>query len=223
MRIGVFGGAFDPPHAAHAALAGAARARLDLDRVVWLPTATPPHKRAPVAPFAHRVAMTRALTAGDATAEVSELEAALPSPSYTVHTLAALRARFGEGHQWHLIVGADNWAGFERWHEPEAVLAAASLAVYPRAGFPVTNLPAGATLLDFPEMPEQSTDFRAWLARDRAAALAALPAEVGAYISAHGLYTDAAHAPGSTGPDHASARAESDDEISRAGWNGEPA
>ncbi len=188
MRIGVFGGSFDPPHAAHAALARAARETLGLDRVVWLPTATPPHKRAPVAPFAHRVAMVRALTADDASAEVSTLEADLPAPSYTVHTLAALRARHGEGHAWHLIVGADNWAGFDRWHEPEAVLAAAALAVYPRTGFPVEDLPPGAALLNFPEMSEQSTDFRAWLARDREAAFAALPAAVAAYIRTHGLY-----------------------------------
>ncbi len=191
MRIGVFGGSFDPPHAAHAALARAACDTLRLDRIVWLPTATPPHKRAPVASFAHRVAMVRALTAEDPSTEVSELEASLPPPSYTVHTLAALRAHYGEGHAWHLIVGADNWAGFDRWHEPEAVLAAAALAVYPRAGFPVGALPTGATLLNFPEMPEQSTDFRAWLARDRQAALAALPPPVAAYIRSHALYAGA--------------------------------
>src|SRR5690606_39472430 len=111
-------------------------------------------------------------------------------PSYTVQTRAALRAQYGEGHTWHLIVGADNWAGFAHWREPEAVLAAASLAVYPRAGFPVENLPPGATLLNFPVMPEQSTDFRAWLRRDRAGALAALPAAVAEYIRAHDLYLD---------------------------------
>lgn len=192
MRIGVFGGSFDPPHAAHAALARAARAHLALDLVIWLPTATPPHKRAPAASFAHRAAMARALTAGEAATEVSELEASLPPPSYTVQTLAALRAEYGEGHAWHLIVGADNWAGFARWRDPDAVLAAASLAVYPRAGFPVENLPPGATLLNFPVMPEQSTDFRAWLARDRAGALAALPPAVADYIRTHGLYADAA-------------------------------
>lgn len=201
MRIGVFGGSFDPPHAAHAALARAARDTLRLDRIIWLPTATPPHKRAPVASFAHRVAMVRALTAEDPCSEVSELEATLPPPSYTVHTLAALRARYAQDgpHDWHLIVGADNWAGFDRWHEPEAVLAAATLAVYPRAGFPVRALPPGATLLNFPEMPEQSTDFRAWLARDRQAALAALPAPVAAYIRTHALYVDGAAGAGAGG------------------------
>ena len=191
MRIGVFGGSFDPPHAAHAAVARAAREQLGLDLVVWLPTAAPPHKRAPATPFAHRLAMTRALTEREPATVVSDLETTLPPPSYTLQTLAALRApygRNGDGHSWYLIVGADNWAGFDRWHEPEAVLAAASLVVYPRAGFPVGDLPPGATLLNFPEMPEQSTNFRVWLARDREPALAALPTAVADYIRAHGLY-----------------------------------
>jgi nicotinate-nucleotide adenylyltransferase len=109
----------------------------------------------------------------------------------------ALRAAFkeaGEGHSWHLILGADNWEGFPRWHRPEAVLAAARPAVYPRRGFAVRDLPPGAAVLNFPEMPEQSTAYREWLARDREAALAALPAVVAAVIRARGLYASKAGA-----------------------------
>jgi len=203
MRIGVFGGAFDPPHAAHAALARAARDHLMLDQVIWLPTFAPPHKEVPAAPFDDRLAMTAALVESLKTEAVSEsvpnlvsdLEARLPPPSYTLQTLNALRARHGEGHHWHLILGSDNWAGFPRWHQPEAVLKAATPAVYPRPGYPMDGLPPlpqGAHLLNFPEMPEQSTNFRAWLARDRQAALAALPPAVAAYIRIHDLYRDAA-------------------------------
>jgi len=190
MRIGVFGGSFDPPHAAHAALARAARKELLLDLVLWLPTFSPPHKRAPATPFDDRLALTAALAATEPGSEVVDLEATLPSPSFTLQTLAALRTRYGTDHSWHLIVGADNWAGFPNWHRPQDVLQAASLAVYPRAGFPVQNLPSGSVLLNFPEMPEQSTDYRAWLARDREAALAALPPPVSTVIRARGLYRD---------------------------------
>lgn len=201
MRIGVFGGAFDPPHAAHAALARVAREHLGLDLVIWLPTFAPPHKGAPAAPFVDRLAMVTVLvdSGKDASGRVkdlvSDLEATLPPPSYTLHTLEALRARHGEGHEWHLILGSDNWAGFPRWHQPDAVLKAATPAVYPRAGYPMAELPPlppGSTLLNFPEMPEQSTNFRAHLASDREAALSALPPAVAAYIRAHGLYRDTA-------------------------------
>jgi len=202
MRIGVFGGAFDPPHAAHAALAKAAAAQRGLDRVIWVPTFAPPHKDAPAAPFAQRLAMAAALAALDDVSEVSDIEASLPPPSYTLHTLRALKARLaraeGAGspsHEWELILGADNWAGFPRWHEPRAVLAEASIAVYPRAGFPADALPPfpeGSAMLNFPEMPHRSMDFRAWLSRNREAALAALPAAVADLIRARGLYAEGA-------------------------------
>jgi nicotinate-nucleotide adenylyltransferase len=199
MRIGVLGGAFDPPHAAHAALARAARRQLNLDRVVWIPTFAPPHKNGPVASFADRAAMVRALLAGeeDPASEVSEIEASLPQPSYTLHTLRALKDTSGAPEDaWHLILGADNWAGFRNWHQPEAVLSEATLAVYPRAGFtPPTdaNSPAPAVMLNFPLMADQSTDFRKALAGPgRDAALAALPAPVADYIRARGLYQGSA-------------------------------
>jgi nicotinate-nucleotide adenylyltransferase len=200
MRIGVLGGAFDPPHAAHAALARAARRELSLDRVVWVPTFSPPHKHGPAAPFVHRLAMVRALVAHDEASEVSDIEAALPPPSYTLQTLRALKrldARSpgdASADAWHLILGADNWAIFPRWHQPEAVLAEASLAVYPRAGFPVDALPAlpeGSVMLNFPEMAEQSTTFRESLGHEgprRDEALARLPAPVAGLIREHRLY-----------------------------------
>ena len=208
MRIGVLGGAFDPPHAAHAALAWAARRQLNLDLVLWVPTFSPPHKGGPVASFADRIAMARAFVSDPAQEdpgfEVSDIEATLPQPSYTLHTLRALKQHYGAGAatEWFLILGADNWATFTRWHQPEAVLAEAALAVYPRAGFaapvtgsPETRLPP-AVMLNFPEMPDQSTEFREALAtansEAREGALARLPEPVAAYIRANGLYRGAA-------------------------------
>ncbi len=205
MRIGVFGGAFDPPHAAHAALAVAAKRQLDLNLILWVPTFAPPHKGGPVASFAARTAMVRALVsplnAAAPDSEVSDLEATLPQPSYTLQTLRALKQLWphrGEAHDWYLILGADNRANFLRWHQPEAVLAEATLAVYPRAGFPLSGKPAAgaqslppAVMLDFPLMPDQSTEFREALsagALRREEALARLPEPVAAYIRAQGLY-----------------------------------
>ena len=202
MRIGVLGGAFDPPHAAHAALAAAARRQLNLDLILWVPTFDPAHKGGPTASFDHRVAMVRALAGDIPASEVSDIEATLPRPSYTLHTLRALKEQRGSENPddtWYLILGADNWSIFPRWHQPEAVLAEATLAIYPRAGFPLPdivepNFPA--VILDFTMMPDQSTEFREALAApesssatsEREAALARLPAPVAAYIRAHHLY-----------------------------------
>ena len=200
MRIGVLGGAFDPPHAAHAALAAAARRQLNLDHILWVPTFDPAHKGGPTASFADRVAMVRAMVQGDPDSEVSKIEASLPRPSYTLHTLRALKLQEGlrePENSWYLILGADNWAIFPRWHQPEAVLAEAKIAVYPREGYPLPDFqselhsnPKDIVILDFTLMPDQSTEFREALATpERDAALVRLPTPVAAYIRERGLYT----------------------------------
>ena len=191
MRIGVFGGAFDPPHGGHAALADAARAALGLDRVLWVPTFRPPHRTGAVAPFPDRLEMVRALVGADPAQAVDDIECHLPVPSYTLHTLEALRDRHGAAHDWHLLIGSDNWQGFPRWHRPEDVRALARIVVYPRGGHPVGTVPPDVTVLDVPELPEASTEFRNRLAHDRETALRALPAPVARCIRARGLYREA--------------------------------
>ena len=188
MRIGVFGGSFDPPHGAHLQVARAAREQLQLDLLIWVPAFHPPHKDTPVTSFPHRHGMVRALLAGEPGAIVSEVESSLPRPSYTLHTLRALKNLFGAGHVWRLIIGADNWAIFPDWHEPEAVRAESSLAVYPRQGLRPANLPHGVTLLDCPEIPQESRLFREQFKTHPAQALSGLPLPVADYIRKHGLY-----------------------------------
>ena len=187
MRIGVFGGSFDPPHSAHVRVAAAAREQLNLDRVIWVPALEPPHKNAPATPFEHRLGMVKSLASADARAEVSGVEAFLPRPSYTLQTLLALKKTHGPDHAWHLIIGADNWNIFSRWHRPEAILEEAALIVYPRKGIPILSLPPGATLLNCPEIPMESSQFRARL-QSNSEALAELPTPVADYILRNGLY-----------------------------------
>ncbi len=188
MRIGVFGGAFDPPHAAHAAVAAAAQRELNLDRVLWIPTAYPPHKQTPATAFEHRFGMVAALIQGCSGQEVSEVEASLPPPSYMLRTLRTLKAASGSGHAWYLIVGADQWSAFPRWHDPEAVLAEAELVVYPRNGLPLGELPPRVQALHCPEISEASQAWREQLRRHPDAVLSQLPDPVARYIRRNGLY-----------------------------------
>src|SRR5262245_37914490 len=135
-RVGLFGGTFDPPHLGHLVVAQWALDRLKLDRVVFMPSGTPPHKRGrPVTPAADRVAMTRLAVRGNRAFEVSTLEARRRGSSYTVDTLRALRARSG-GTRVFLLIGEDSLEQFHTWREPESILELATLAVAPRDGRP---------------------------------------------------------------------------------------
>ena len=93
-RIGLFGGTFDPPHFGHLVLAEWARVRLRLDRVVFVPAGTPPHKRGRrLTDAALRVALTRLAVRGNPAFTVSGFEARRTGPSFTVDTLRHLHAR----------------------------------------------------------------------------------------------------------------------------------
>ena len=128
-RIGVFGGTFDPPHHGHLAAAEWARDQLGLDKVVFVPAGTPPHKRDRArSSAAARLAMTRLAVRGQPGFVVSDLETRRRGPSFTIDTLRALAAREPRAH-WYLIVGEDNLAEFATWREPDAILELATLVV----------------------------------------------------------------------------------------------
>lgn len=134
-RVGVFGGTFDPPHLGHLAAAEWARDQLELDRVVFVPAGTPPHKRDHSrSGAAARLAMTRLAVRGQAGFAVSDLEIRRRGPSFTVDTLRALAARDPRA-RWFLILGEDNLAEFDSWREPETILELATVvvALRPRA------------------------------------------------------------------------------------------
>ncbi len=131
-RFGLLGGTFDPPHAAHLALADAARRSLDLDRVVFVPAGNPWRKATrEVTAASARLEMTRALVEGVPWAEVSTVEVDRDGPSYTADTVEMLSRRGGE---WWVILGADALADLEHWHDPARIVAYARLGVAARPG-----------------------------------------------------------------------------------------
>ncbi len=131
--IGVLGGSFNPPHVGHLAIASDAAAALDLEQVLFVPAAAPPHKDvADEVPAAVRLEMTRLAVDGDERFAASAVEIEL-GLRFTSDTLAALAAR-RPGRELVFIGGSDVLLQLESWHQPEAILAQARLVIAPRPG-----------------------------------------------------------------------------------------
>ncbi|MGH7444983.1 MAG: nicotinate-nucleotide adenylyltransferase [Longimicrobiales bacterium] len=158
MRLGIFGGTFDPPHIGHLIVAQDAALALGLDRVFFVPAGAPPHKRErSITSAAIRRAMLEGAVAGNArfAVEPLELEQGL---SYTVDTLRSLRARHPAAEMW-LLIGLDQWREFATWRDPDAILALAGVAVIQRGAdsfAPESAAPVGATPNAAPERMETS-------------------------------------------------------------------
>jgi nicotinate-nucleotide adenylyltransferase len=153
-RIGVLGGTFDPPHVGHFMVAADVCAALELDRLILVPSASPPHKQGQVRATAEqRLAMVRAAVAGDERFEVDDIELRRSGASYTVDTLRELRDRYPRAELF-FVIGMDQYRDLHSWREPEEVVRLARLAVVSRdgempeaeSGFPVR--PVEVTRID---------------------------------------------------------------------------
>src|SRR3954447_934550 len=135
MRVGVFGGTFDPIHLGHLILAEQCREQGQLDQVWFVPSARPPHKDAPaITPFAQRVEMLQLAVAGQPAFRVDELEKDRPGPSFTADTLEAIQRRQPQDELF-LLLGADALHDLPAWHEPARIVRAATLLVSARPGW----------------------------------------------------------------------------------------
>ncbi|MSR31636.1 MAG: nicotinate (nicotinamide) nucleotide adenylyltransferase [Gemmataceae bacterium] len=134
MRVGVFGGSFDPVHLGHLALAEACREAASLDEVWFIPAHFPPHKgtRA-LAWFEHRLEMLELAIAGHEPFRADPLERERPGPSFTMETLRLLSQQH-PGNEWFLILGSDSALEFSTWKEPGKILQMATLVVHGRRG-----------------------------------------------------------------------------------------
>jgi nicotinate-nucleotide adenylyltransferase len=172
-------------HNAHLAIARAALEQLALGRVLWIPTGSPRYRRPPVAPAADRVAMLRLALGEEEKFAIDERELSPRASGYTVDTLRALRRELGADAELYLLLGADQYAAFDTWHEPREVARLATLAVVPRPGSVVKS--NRVTTLALPPLAVSASDIRARAARgERLDAL--VPAAVANYIERHGLY-----------------------------------
>ena len=137
MRVGIFGGTFDPLHLGHLILAEQCREQGRLDQLWFVPSPRPPHKSdRTLTRFDQRVEMLQLAIAGQSSFRVEEIEKDRPGPSYTVDTVAELRQRH-PAHEFFLLLGSDTLADIHTWYEPARLLALVGLLVMTRPGHPV--------------------------------------------------------------------------------------
>lgn len=201
-RIGVFGGAFDPPHCAHLALARAAIKQLQLDELKIIPTGFAWHKDRPLSAAEHRLEMTQLAFSGVDRVSIDECEIKRGGHSYTIDTLEALQAEDPDS-SFFLLIGGDQLAAFTRWHRWQDILSRATVCVAERplqASAPADTLAQTPALrqcihLQLPAMTVSATAIRQLMATHTGSKntsqpdLAGLvPDAVARYISLHGLY-----------------------------------
>ena len=134
MRIGIYGGSFDPPHIGHFLAALDAAERLELDRVVWVPAAQQPLKSGTphVASAEQRFRMVEAAVSACSRFEASRIEIDRSGLSYTVTTVQAFVERF-PGDTLFLLMGEDAWSRFSEWHEPDTIRSLVQIEILARA------------------------------------------------------------------------------------------
>lgn len=201
-RLGVLGGTFDPPHVGHLWLAALAADALELDRVLFMPAAQPPHKRPGLAGSAdHRLELTRTAIADDPLFAITDLELQRPGPSFTVDSITELQAQH-PGTTLMLLMAADTLAQIDTWRQPERLLELVEWGVGPRPGSVLpdparlaASFGAGASrihLLEGPALDVSSSRIRQRVAAGRTIrylvprAVETLIAERGLYRSANG-------------------------------------
>jgi nicotinate-nucleotide adenylyltransferase len=184
VRVGVFGGTFDPVHVGHLAIAHAALESLPLDRVLFVLARRSPLKdRGPVAGEADRLRMLELAVAGEPRFAVSRAELDRQGPSYTVDTLE----RLAGADELFLILGSDAIADFPRWKDPERIAKLATLVVAERPGAPERMGDAPIARFDAPRLDISSRELRARAARGLSLRYL-VPDPAWRHIEARGLY-----------------------------------
>jgi nicotinate-nucleotide adenylyltransferase len=198
MRLGLFGGTFDPIHVGHLILAEQCRESCSLDSVWFVVAGAPPHKAGGRTSVTHRLEMVRIAIAGHPAFAVSEIEASRPGPHYSVETLESVH-RDHPDLDLYFLIGADSLFDLPSWREPARIAQLATIVVANRPGIDLvdpTNLPdfgpGSHRLLSIavPPIGIASTDLRRRLAEGRSIRYM-VPRGVEAYIEAQGLYREA--------------------------------
>jgi nicotinate-nucleotide adenylyltransferase len=199
VRLGLFGGTFDPPHLGHLLVAIDAVEALALDQLIFVPAARQPLKAEMMtAPAEARLAMTYRLVGDDKRFGVDSIEIDRDGLSFTVDTLRAFSARApGQALTEHFfLLGADAWRTFPRWREPSEIMRLATVVVLTRGGEPIG--PASSGLRAPRVLPTRRIDISSTEIRSRVRAGLSLrgfvPEAVREYIEENGLYQEDGYA-----------------------------
>jgi nicotinate-nucleotide adenylyltransferase len=197
MRVGVFGGTFDPIHIGHLVSAEEAWVELELERVVFIPAGLPPHKLDHVvSPVEHRLAMVELAIVSNPHFAVSRVDIDRFGPCYTVDTIELLRDEWGPGAEIYFIMGSDSLLDILTWRNPRRLIRLCRFAVVSRSGYQVdlneldALLPGVASrvqMLNAPELAISSTDIQRRV-REGLSIKYQVPEAVEAYIYQHKLY-----------------------------------
>ena len=198
MKIGVLGGTFDPIHNGHLAVAEEARAYLNLNEVIFLPAGQPWMKSdRSISPARHRTAMIGLALQARPYFKSSTIEIEHQGPSYSVNSMAELKAQAVEPTDWYFILGWDNLSKIPQWREPAKLIEMCFLAAVPRPGYERPNmkkleaaLPGiskKVILMDKPRLEISATDIRNKVAQGIPIG-GLVPEAVEKYIKENGLY-----------------------------------
>lgn len=197
IKRGIVGGTFDPPHLGHLVMAEAARAQLELDEVIFMPAAQPPHKQGRIiSSLTHRLAMVRRAIANHEQFTLSTFEATRTGLNYTTETMRLLRQEWGNHVQLFFIMGLDSLADLPKWYQPQQLIELVHLAVIARPGYQanmealeqhIPGITQRVTFVYAPLIGISSTNIRQRVQKGLSIRYL-VPREVEAYIEQWGLY-----------------------------------
>lgn len=190
MKVGIFGGSFNPIHTGHAIIASHIMRHGGLDQLWLMVSPQNPLKQShELASEVDRLRMTELVSRHINGVITSAFEFQLPRPSYTIDTLNALQQKFPQ-HEFHLVIGADNWAEWDRWRAHDEIVERFHVLVYPRLGHEViipASLAERVTLIDAPVIEISSTAVRQLIAEGQQVKYY-IPDDVERYITNKHLY-----------------------------------
>ncbi len=161
LKVGIFGGSFNPIHTGHIALAKSLCEKAGLDEVWFMVSPMNPFKQAATDLLADdlRLELVEKALEDEPQLKVCDYEFHLPKPSYTWHTLQAISKDYPD-IAFTLLIGGDNWTAFDKWYHHDDILAHFPIVVYPRQGSSIGDVPAGVTIVETPLLNISSTEIR---------------------------------------------------------------